>query len=149
IEGAGEPVAVAMAYKDVAQALYRSNKDVPGMIDAGRRGIAFALDQAAAMTDAPATSARLKEIAWMMSFNLGANTWPGWGDEGIDIQRDQRKAGLDVAMLSLRLAEELSLGATRLGKAYWLVGAHHIANGDAEAALAALDRAAQAFATAG
>jgi hypothetical protein len=111
IEATGNPVIVASAYKDFTQALYRQNKDVQHMIDAGRRGIKFALDHAARTeSDDPETAAKLREIAKTISFNVGANTWPGWGDDGVEISFDQRKAGLEAAVLSLRLVNELNLG---------------------------------------
>ena len=119
IETTGDPVAVASAYNDFAQALYRQNKDVQHMIDAGRRGIKFALDHAARIeSDDPATAAKLMEIAKTISFNVGANTWPGWGDDGVEISPDQRKAGIEAAMLSLRLVNELNLGPHRIGNAH-------------------------------
>jgi hypothetical protein len=150
IEAAGNPVIVASAYTAFAQALYRQNKDVQHMIDAGRRGIKFALDHAARIeSDDPATAAKLMEIAKTISFNVGANTWPGWGDDGVEISPDQRKAGIEAAMLSLRLVNELNLGPHRIGNAHWLVAAHHIAARRPEAALASLDEAARAFASAG
>jgi tetratricopeptide (TPR) repeat protein len=89
------------------------------------------------------------EIAKTISFNVGANTWPGWGDDGVEISPYQRKAGIEAATLSLRLVNELNLGPRQMGNAHWLVGAHHIAAGRPEAALASLDEAARAFASAG
>jgi hypothetical protein len=84
IETTGDPAAIASAYNGFAQALYRRNKDVQRMIDVGRRGISYALDHAARLaTDGPATAAGLRESAKTIAFNVGANTWPGWGDEGV------------------------------------------------------------------
>jgi hypothetical protein len=149
IEAAGDPIMVASAYKDFSQVLYRQNKDVQHMIDAGRRGIRFALDHAARIeSDDAETTARLKKIARMIAFNVGANSWPGWGDDGVEISPDQRQAGSEAATLSLRLVNELNLGPSQIGKAHWLVGAHHIAARRPEAALASLDEAARAFASA-
>jgi hypothetical protein len=120
------------------------------MIDVGRRGISYALDHAARLeTDRPAVGAGLREIAKTIAFNVGANTWPGWGDDGVHISCDQRKAGLAAAMLSLRLVNELNLGPQRMGTSHWLVGAHQIAARQYEAAIEAFDAAAQAFAAAG
>jgi hypothetical protein len=150
IEATGNPVIVASVYKDFAQALYRQNKDVQHMIEAGRRGVKFALDHAARIaSDDSATAAKLMEIAKTISFNVGANTWPGWGDDGVEISPDQRKAGIEAAMLTLRLVNELNLGPHRIGNAHWLVGAHHIAARYPEAAVASLGEAARAFASAG
>ena len=73
IEATGNPVIVASAYRAFAQALYRENKDVQHMIDAGRRGIRFALDHAARIESGdPATAAKLREVAKTISFNVGA-----------------------------------------------------------------------------
>jgi hypothetical protein len=47
IEAEGVSIDAALAYKEFAQALYRQNKNVQHMIDAGQRGIEFALDHAA------------------------------------------------------------------------------------------------------
>jgi hypothetical protein len=150
IEAAGDPLAVAKAYNDFSKALYRQNRDVPSMIAAGQRGIQFALDQAARHEkDAPAMAAALKQVAKAISFNVGTNTWPGWGDEGIHISRDQQEVGAEAAMLSLRLMDELNLGPAQRGTSYWLVGAHHIAARDPQAALRALDEASNAFTAAG
>ncbi len=69
IEGVGDPIAIAWAYKDFSQALYHQNKDVQHMIEAGWRGIELALDHAArAASDDAKTAAMLVEIAKMMAF---------------------------------------------------------------------------------
>jgi len=150
VETIGDPVAVASAYNDFAQALYRQNKDVQHMIEVGRRGIKYALDHADCVERVgPAAAAKLMEIAKTISFNVGANTWPGWGDDGVEISPDQRKAGIEAATLSLRLVNELNLGPHQIGNAHWLVAAHHVAARCPEAALASLDEAARAFASAG
>jgi hypothetical protein len=123
IEATGNPVIVASAYKDFAEALYRQNKDVQHMIDSGRRGINFALDHAARIeSDDRETAAKLMEIAKAISFNVGANTWPGWGDDGVEISPYQRRAGIEAATFSLRLVNELNLGPHQIGNAHWLVG---------------------------
>jgi hypothetical protein len=149
IEAEGVSIDAALAYKEFAQALYHQNKNVQHMIDAGQRGIEFALDHAArAKSDDAETAAALMKMARIISYNVGANTWPGWGDDGISISPDQRAAGIDAAALSLRLANELRLGPQQMGKSHWLVAAHHIAAKRIEAALPMLDEAERAFATA-
>jgi len=45
--------------------------------------------------------------------------------------------------------DELNLGPRQRGNAHWLVGAHHIAARRPDAALDALDKASEAFASAG
>jgi hypothetical protein len=116
IEAEGVSIDAALAYKEFAQELYRQNKNVQHMIDAGQRGIEFALDHAArAKSDDAETAAALMKMARIISYNVGANTWPGWGDDGISISPDQRAAGIDAAALSLRLANELRLGPQQMG----------------------------------
>ena len=49
---------------------------------------------------------RQKAMAW--SFNLGANTWPGWGEHAVS---DAHLAiGRDAARLNLRLAQSSAKG---------------------------------------
>ena len=45
-----------------------------------------------------------------MAYNVAANCWPGWGDEGVVIEAAHIDVGLELAMLSLRLVEELGQG---------------------------------------
>jgi hypothetical protein len=76
----------------------RGAPDVQHMIEVGRRGIKYALDHADCVeSDDPATAAKLMEIAKTISFNVGANSWPGWGDDGVEISSEQRKAGIEAA----------------------------------------------------
>jgi hypothetical protein len=150
IEVGDDPLVIALAYNNLAQTFYRQDKDVKTMIDAGRRGVAFALDNAARVeSDAAQTVAKLKNAAKAISFNVGANTWPGWGDEGIEIAAGEREAGMEMALLSCRLAQELDLGQKQIGTSHWLLGAHQIAANCPEAAIRELDMATDAFASAG
>ena len=150
IEAGDDPSVITLAYNKLAQTFYRQDKDVKSMIDAGRRGVAFALDNAARIdSDASQRVAKLKSVAKAISFNVGANTWPGWGDEGIEITAGEREAGMEMALLSCRLAEELELGQKQIGTSHWLLGAHQIAANCPEAAVRELDMATDAFAAAG
>jgi hypothetical protein len=150
IEAGDDPSVLTLTYNNLAQTFYQQDKDVKTMIDAGRRGVKFALDNAARVeNDAPQMVAKLKNVAKAISFNVGANTWPGWGDEGIEITASEREAGLEMARLSCRLTEELDLGHKKMGTAHWLLGAHQIAANRPEAAVAELDMATDAFGAAG
>ena len=78
IEAGGNPIDAALAYREFSQMLYRQNKNVQHVIDAGQRGIKFALDRAArAKSDDAETAAALMKMARIISYNVGANTWPG------------------------------------------------------------------------
>ncbi|MCA8995708.1 MAG: hypothetical protein KDA80_01945, partial [Planctomycetaceae bacterium] len=112
---------------------YFQEKNVPLMTMFARRGIQFGLEQAGQTEDSELKD-KLRSTAKEMCFNLGANTWPGWEDEGITITAADLAMGLDAARTNLRLAGELQRDAGPLSDAHWLVGAHHLAEGNSQAA---------------
>lgn len=136
LESTGDAGQVGELYSHLLRALYFEKKNVPAMVMLGRAGIQFCLRAAdreqAAGNDEVANE--LRGIAKTISYNLGANTWPGWDDEGITINRSDLAAGWDAASLNLRLAQELKRGDEVLGNAHWLAGAHRLAVGDWSAA---------------
>jgi hypothetical protein len=85
----------------------------------------------------------------VLAYNAAANSWPGWGDEGIVIQRRHIDEGIELALCGLRLVKELNLGHVQLGTSQWLVGALHLAGGRTEEAIAALICARDAYGAAG
>jgi len=94
IEGGRRSHRRRLGLQDFSQALLSSEQGRATHDRAGWRGIELALDHAArAASDDAKTAAMLVEIAKMMAFNVGANTWPGWGDDGIDISPVQRERG--------------------------------------------------------
>ncbi len=150
IEAEAETAEVAQRYADVAQALYRERKNVTQMLAVAKAGVAYCLSAAgrAAATD-PAAAATLKTKAKAIAYNAAANSWPGWGDEGIVIDPLHIKEASGLAARSLELVENLKLGHRQIGTSEWLVGALHLAAGRSDDAIAALTRARDAYAAGG
>src|SRR5579872_5380750 len=101
-----------------------AHRDVAGMIVFGLAGIRYCLAKSQQRESSdPETSAELKGLAKAMAYNLGANTWPGWDDEGIILGGTDLAIGMHAALLNLRLAHELARGSEVMGNAHWLIGA--------------------------
>jgi hypothetical protein len=148
--GVGAAVAAMKAIDDPAQAssgfdrlsrkLYNARTDVTNMIAVAEAGIAFCLDQAQ-RTDSSEIARELKTTAKTIAFNAGANCWPGWGDDGIDIAPTHIRSGVKLAEVCRDLVAELQLGHKQAGNAIWLIGALKLAAGDPTAALDAFQQA--------
>ncbi len=150
LEADADTAEVAQRYADVAQALYRERKNVTQMLAVAKAGVAYCLSAAerVAATD-PAAAATLKTKAKAIAYNAAANSWPGWGDEGIVIAPSHIEEASGLAARSLELVEDLKLGYRQLGTSQWLVGALHLAAGRSDDAIAALSRARDAYAAGG
>jgi hypothetical protein len=120
------------------------------MLALGRAGIDYQLRQAERVAEGDAGLAlRLRTAAKTLAFNVAANCWPGWGDDGVAIEAAHIEEGLQLAKLSLGLVQELALGQHQLGNAFWLVGALDLAASRNEAAMASFDRARACFLSGG
>ena len=98
----------------------------------------------------PEQAREYKTAAIPMTYNLAANTWPGWGKaEAQAVGEGHRKLGLAAARRNVALAAEVGLGPERRRNGYWILGAHQLAARDHAAAAqsfagsAALAREAQ------
>jgi hypothetical protein len=150
LESQGDPLAVADQYAKAARSLYNDRKDVSTMLALGQSGVAYALRKALDLEASDAHKSKtLKEIAKTLAFNVSANAWPGWNDEGVAVTRDHIDSGLNLAQTCKRLVEELDLGPKRLANAYWLIGAHYLASGHLSEAAAAFDASAAGYRAAG
>ena len=142
LESENDSERVGEHYAQLTKILYGKNKDVAGMLALGRAGVDYQLRQAERVAaDDAALSARLRTAARTLAFNVAANSWPGWGDDGIVIEAADIEAGLQLAKLSLGLVQELALGQHQHGNAFWLVGALDLAANRTEAAVASFDQA--------
>jgi hypothetical protein len=149
LESPGDPAEVALRYSDAAQAIYNERKDVSKMLALGGKAVDYSLRKATELAASdPDKSKKLKEIAKVMTFNLAANTWPGWDEPGVLITTEHIKQGLGFAETSKQLVEELRFGPDQVGIVYWMIGAQNLACGRAGEAHAALRRAKSAFAEA-
>jgi hypothetical protein len=142
LESESDCAKVGNDYAQLTKILYGKNKDVRGMLALGRAGIDYQLRQAERIAaDDAALALKLRTAAKTLAFNVAANSWPGWGDEGIVIEAADIEAGLQLAKRSLSLVQELALGQHQHGNAFWLVGALDLAAGRPEAAMVSFDQA--------
>jgi hypothetical protein len=142
LERESDCVKVSGHYAEVTKILYARNKDVRSMLALARAGIDYHLHAAERVAaDDAALAITLRTAARTLAFNVSANSWPGWGDDGVVIAAADIEDGLQLAKLSLELVQELALGQQQLGTAFWLVGAFDLAAGRTDAALASFDRA--------
>jgi hypothetical protein len=150
LESESDSEEVSGYYAQLTKTLYTKNKDISGMLALGRAGIDYQLRQAERVAaDDAALSVRLRIAAKTLAYNVAANCWPGWGDDGVVIEPADIEEGLQLAKLSLRLVQELALEQQRLGNAFWLVGALDLAAGRTEAAMTNFDQARACFLSGG
>ena len=145
LEEAGDDVAQVKACSRVCRKLYGENKDVTGMLMLGRIGVVRALQAANTEGVSAEVQTELKAEAKTLAYNLSANAWPGWQDEGIVINESDSRMGLDMARLNLRLAGELKRNAEVHGHAYWLLGAQLLVAGQNESAAKAFQQSEAKF----
>ena len=121
-----EPQRAASAFAELARRLYLQRR-LAQSVAIRRAGIQYCLCH-------PGGDAIQRRSLWQLAkaqaYNLAADTWPGWGEEGIVCTASDLDAGLDAARLNLRLARELELGPMQHSNAYWLLGAHWLARGE-------------------
>jgi hypothetical protein len=142
IQQQGEPSEVVELYLQTALWLYNHPKNVAGMVAISRAGIQYGLTVAERLAeDDPEAATTLHGQAKAIAYNLGANMWPGWQDEGIDLTARDRQAGADAARVNLRLAVELERDDLPMCNAHWLVGAHDLAGGDYAGAIESFNTA--------
>ena len=79
-----------------------------------------------------------KEAARKTSYNIGAETWPGWVD--MAVSGEQLAMGLESAELTLSLSLELNQPPGLLENAYWILAAHLLAAGDTVKARSAFEK---------
>jgi hypothetical protein len=150
LEAEEEASQVGANYGQLIKILYGQRRDVTNMAAMGNAAVRYLLTRSklAAERD-EAAAAKLKTAARKLSYNVAANCWPGWGDEGVAIEPSHIEDGLKLAILSLRLVEELKPGVSQLGSAHWLVGALQLVAGKIDACLLSFGQAREAFASIG
>ncbi|QDU94400.1 hypothetical protein Pla8534_21900 [Lignipirellula cremea] len=145
VESLDEPEESGLAYSNLVRDLYGKRKDVAGMLLIGRAGIRYCLDRAAEADDGnPEFAGKMRSQAKTIAFNVSVNAWPGW-NEGAVVTRSDSLTALDTARFHLRLTRELKHEPDKLGNAYWLIGAHHLALGQHAAAVEQFEYAIAKF----
>lgn len=87
-----------------------------------------------------ARTQELHDLEKAMNDDLASFCWPGWNEPGITIHVDDSRAGEAAAEENLRLAEILQKEDGPTAKAWWLVGAYRMTDGDLDGALDAFER---------
>jgi hypothetical protein len=147
---AADRVATVIAHGDLAAWLYNSQKNPDAMLVCGHAGVRIGLagiDTGSVSNREP--NRRLKSALQVLANNVAANCWPGWGDEGIFLTREQVKEGLALAEISLAILLEDAPTLEQLANGHWLIGALQFAAQDCEAALISFDLAKEANVKAG
>lgn len=105
-----------------------------------------AVSAAEQSTDAEDRTGYLK-VAYMTAYNIAANCWPGWSEDGAAITTEQRELGAGFARAHLEIVSRLDVSAE--ANAYWINAAHELAAGDHEAARRMFSTCADRAASAG
>ncbi len=146
VEAAGTPREAAAVYAEIAYKAYSEQRDVVAMTAVSHAAIDYCLQVASRRAREDAELANwLRSTAKTIAFNLSANCWPGWQEEGISLTEEDQRVGYQAARLNLQLAQELDKPADKQAAAHWLLAAHLLALGNTEEALSHFEQA-EAFA---
>jgi len=144
-----EPREAAGLFIDLAGQVFQQDKDLTGSALLSLAGIHYCLSRADGLEETDAELTRLlRRTAMAIAYNLAANAWPGWAEEGIAIDATARAIGLDAARLNLRLARELEMGLEAEANGLWIVGAQLMASDRLEDAARAFQAAEALYAEA-
>lgn len=126
INSLGTPSEVCELYDRAVRELYWLDKGSKNLLIIGRAGFDYCLN-VASKSVTPDVIARFKSQAKTIAFDVAANSWPGWGDEGVVIQSNEVRDGYDFARINLDLAIELKKPNDKVAIAHWLVAAMQLA----------------------
>lgn len=131
MEKLGDNFKVAEAYDNLVKNLYWADKGATNLIKVGKIGVDFCLEN---VSKEPNETLKydLKSWAKTIAYDVGANSWPFWGDEGVVITKEDMREGLKFSLLNLKLGIELNKPKNKIAMAYWLVGAHYLAQSELE-----------------
>ncbi len=126
-----DPIITLNTLVDLMRHQYWKEKDLVGALAFARAGIQFGLQSALDFDSSdPDLAYELRSAAKGFAYNFASFAWIGWDEPGIEITRADHYAGRDSARVNLRLAIELQRGDLPSSRAYWLVGAYHMADGE-------------------
>ncbi len=126
---------------DMMRHQYWKEKDLVGALAFARAGIQFGLQTALNFDSSdPELAYELRTAAKGFAYNFASFAWIGWDEPDIEITPTDHRAGRDAARVNLRLAIELERGDLPTSRAYWLVGAYHIADGEYNQAIDNFER---------
>ena len=134
--GLWEETDMVKVFEDLLLDCYWKAKSVAQVIHFANAGIHYCLAQACEY-DGDADSAReLRFAAKRIATNAASFTWIGWDEPGVEISPDQMRHGIAFARYAVRQLHDLDPTDAQLAYTYWFLGAHLIAEGSYEEALA-------------
>lgn len=115
---------------------YWKEKDLVGALTFARAGTQFGLQTALEYDSSdPELAYDLRSAAKSFAYNFASFAWQGWDEAGIEITSADHAAGFDAARVNLRLALELERGDLPANRAYWMVAAYYLADGEYDQAI--------------
>lgn len=144
IQGKGDYKEIAQRYEYLVRDLYWQEKSVEAIVPVARAGIQYCLTKASELAEKDSAAAhKMVDYAKIISYNLSSFTWPGWDEKDIVITDDALVAGLEAAMLNVRLVERLGGKPGQMSNSYWAIGAQYLAMKDYAKAKSAFESAAK------
>lgn len=126
---------------DVMRHQYWKEKDLVGALAFARAGIQFGLQSSLGIEQSdPELALELRHAAKGFAYNFASFAWIGWDEPGVVITFADHAAGFDAARVNLRLAIELERGDLPTSRAYWLVGAYYLADGEYDQAINSFEK---------
>ncbi len=126
-----DPKTTMNTLADLMRHQYWKEKDLVGALAFARAGIQFGLHTALDFDSSdPGLAYDLRSAAKGFAYNFASFAWIGWNEPGLEITSADHAAGFDAARVNLRLAIELERGDLPASRAYWLLGAYQLADGD-------------------
>lgn len=144
VQSKGDYKEIAQRYEYLVRDLYWQEKALHAVVPIARAGIQYCLTKSRELGEKDAESAkRILDLAKIMSFNLSSFTWPGWDEKDIVITDEALAAGLEAAVLNVRLVERLGADPAQMSNSYWAIGAQYLAMEDYAKAKSAFESAAE------
>lgn len=127
-----DPMDAMGVFALLARDLYWENRNLQAAMAFGRAGIQYGM--AASKRANEARAMELMSEVKALAYDLSSFCWPGWNEAGVVIDDGELVLGQDLAKTNMRLARSLNKGNLPMSRAHWLIGAHHIAVEQYEAA---------------
>jgi len=134
---------IAQRYEFLVRDLFWQEKALHAVMPIARAGIQYCLTKANELSEKDSAAAhKMLDYAKIISYNLSSFTWPGWDEKDVLITDEAIVAGLEAAMLNVRLVERLGANPGQLSNSYWAIGAQYLAMKEYAEAKAAFESAA-------
>lgn len=126
-----DPKTTMHSLADIMRHQYWKERDLAGALAFARAGIQFGLQSGLRYENSdPELAYDLRSSAKGFAYNFASYAWIGWDEPGVEITRADHAAGFDAARVNLRLAVELERGNLPTSRAYWMMGAYNLAEGE-------------------